>query len=355
MAIVFISYARGVDSDAADRLFEALRSVNSIEPWLDKHSLSPGLKWRPAIMKAIREADYFIALISSRSSKGRGVRHSELDQALEILAEWPPDHIYLIPARLDDCQMPREELKEINWIDLFPDWDGGIKKLCTTLTPKAVQPSKQKEKATQESADFQYHYRIGLVDLDIGLSNLKELAQSLNANQKFFHFSCPELPSVRAAVKTIGGLKNLAISQIPPSFFKEHPYLAVDLVACFTKYPLAFKEKGKILYNYFSGPSDTDERFMFISSDQLYGFTKIADCSFEQGLVNILVGQLVSYFTKTDYHDEIRGCPMDFCELRANVVHSLKAAKFCSQCHKRLKPDDLRLACESLLSWDPKK
>jgi len=353
MTSVFVSYARA-DGDAAERLFHALRSVTGIEPWIDKHSLSPGMKWKPAIRKAIREAEYFIALISSRSSVGRGVRHSELDQALEILTEWPPDHIYLIPVRLDDCQMPRDDLAEITWIDLFPDWDSGVKKLCTTLTPASSPSSGHQEKVTEESADFQYHYRIGLVDLDLGLSNLKGLAQNLNATQRFFHFTCPELPSVNSAVTTIQGLKNLAVFRIPSAFFAEHPYLAVDLVACFTKYPLAFLENGKILYNYFSGPSETDERFMFVSSDQLYGFAKTAGCSFEQALVNLLVGQLVEYFTKTGYHDEIRGCPMDFCEVRANVIQGLREAKFCAQCHKQLKPDALGLACEALLRWKPR-
>lgn len=350
MTSVFLSYAR-TDSEAAEKLFNALCSVRGIEPWIDKHSLLPGMKWRPAIRKAIREAEYFVALISSRSCVGRGVRHTELDQALEILTEWPPDHIYLIPARLDDCQMPRDDLNEITWIDLFPDWGSGVKKLCTTLTRNSKQ--EQREGAAERSSEFEYHYRIGLVDLDIGLSNLKGLAHNLNTRQGFFHFTCPELPSVNAAVKTIRGLKNLAVFAIPSSFFAEHPYLAVDLVACFTKYPLAFVQEGQTLFNYFSGPSDVDERFLFMSSDRLYEFTKTAGCSLEQGLVRILLGQLVAFFTNIGYHHETRGCPMDKCMLRIDQVRSLEAAKFCPQCEEQLKPEDFRSACHALLSWNP--
>jgi TIR domain-containing protein len=354
MTSVFLSYAHGADSDAAERLFIVLSAIQGIEPWMDKHSLPPGMQWRPAIRKAIREAEYFVALISRRSSVGRGVRHSELDQALEILAEWPPDHIYLIPARLDDCQMPRDDLSELTWIDLFPDWDSGVKKLCATLTSNLQHASKKQESAAEHSSDFHYHYRIGLVDLDIGLSNLKGLAQSLNARQGFFHFTCPELPSVDAAVKTIMGLKNLAVFAIPSSFFAEHPYLAVDLVACFTRYPLAFVEEGLTLSNHFSGPSDVDERFRFMSSDRLYEFTKTAGCSFEQGLVRILLGQLVGFFTNIGYHHETRGCPMDKCMLRVDQVRSLEAAQFCPECEEQLKPGDFRSACHALLSWDPR-
>jgi hypothetical protein len=45
-----------------------------------------------------------------------------------------------------------------------------------------------------------YHYRVGLVDLDLGLTNLKPLAQMLNETQGFFLFTCPEMPSVKDAV-----------------------------------------------------------------------------------------------------------------------------------------------------------
>ena len=113
MPKVFISYARS-EVDFAKRIFDELRAIENIEPWFDKYSLLPGIKWRPAIRKAIREANYFLALISSRSASGRGYRNTELDQALEILKEFPPDQTFFIPARLDECDMPRDELSELN-------------------------------------------------------------------------------------------------------------------------------------------------------------------------------------------------------------------------------------------------
>jgi hypothetical protein len=109
MPKVFISYARS-DKERAQRVYNDLLAMDRVAPWLDVYSLSPGMRWRPAIRKAIRESDYFIALLSSTSTTGRGYRNSELDQALEILKEFPEDHIFLIPVRLDNCEMPREDL-----------------------------------------------------------------------------------------------------------------------------------------------------------------------------------------------------------------------------------------------------
>jgi len=348
---VFISYSRS-DEAFASRVCEELRASKHVEPWFDKQSLLPGMEWRPAIRKAIREANYFLALISSRSASGRGFRNSELNQALEILKEFPPDQVFLIPVRLDECDMPRDELLELTWLDLFPEWEQGMVKLLSVLAPEALSTTKSSVETKVKKGASTYHYRVGLADLDLGLTNIKSIAQSLNEIQSFFHFMCPELPSVRQAVVEIGGLKNLAIFKIPSSFIAEHPYLTVDLVACFTRYPLAFEEGDKILYNYFAGPSDEDERFLFISTDQLYGFCKQAGRTFEEGLVHTLVGQLTCYFTKLGYHSDIRGCVMDFCEIRADQIVGLRSRKFCNACNHGLPDGNLKTALEALLSWD---
>jgi TIR domain len=351
MQKVFISYARP-DVDLAMRVFDELQAIKNIEPWFDKHSLLPGIKWRPAIRKAIREANYFLALISSRSASGRGYRNTELDQALEILKEFPPDQTFFIPARLDECDMPRDELSELNWIDLFPDWNQGMGRLVSFLAPNGKSSADCSLDSKINKVTPSYHYRVGLVDLDLGLTNLKSIAQSLNETQSFFHFTCPELPSVKRAIVQIGGFKNLAIFRIPSSFFAEHPNLTVDLVACLTRYPLAFEEDNKILYNYFAGPSDEDERFLFVSTDQLYGFCKQAGRTFEQGLIYTLIGQLACYFSKIGYHPEIRGCVMDFCEIRTDQILGLKSQAFCNSCNNLLPTGNLKSSLEALLSWN---
>lgn len=356
MKKIFVSYAR-TDIEKATRLFDKLKSIRNLDLWFDKHSLLPGVKWRPAIRKAIREADYFLTLVSKQSSTGRGFRNSELSQALEILDEFPPEQIFLVPVRLDDCKMPRDELSELNWVDLFPDWNNGIKKLLSVF--KQSKPKGSREFADSETdsdkeltESSRYHYRVGLVDLDLGLTNLSAIAQKLNAIQSFFHFTCPKLPSVEYAVEEIYGIKNLGVYKIQNSFFEDHRYLAVDFVACLTKYSLAFEGKSVILSNRMAGESDEDERFMFISTFKLNTFSREAGCSFEEGIVYLLVGQLVNYFTDIDYHPETRGCVMDFCGTHSDLVIGLKSRKFCDECSKRFPKGKLRQSIEALLSWN---
>ena len=178
MPKVFISYAHS-DKDRAQRAYNELLAMDSVTPWLDVNSLPPGMKWRPAIRKAIRESDYFVALLSSTSTTGRGFRHSELDQALKILNEFE-DHIFLIPVRLDDCEMPREDLSELNCVDLFPDWNSGMTKLKTVFAPEKSAATTDSKMQEAKPLGPRYHYRVGLVDLDLGLVNLRTIAEGLN-------------------------------------------------------------------------------------------------------------------------------------------------------------------------------
>ena len=72
------------------------------------------MRWRPAIRKAIRESNFFIALLSRKSVSSRGVRHVELREALDVLDEFPDDQVFLIPARLDECRVPIDRMEELD-------------------------------------------------------------------------------------------------------------------------------------------------------------------------------------------------------------------------------------------------
>jgi hypothetical protein len=351
MLRVFISYARE-DIESARRLYQELKTKKGIEPWFDEASLLPGLKWRPAIRKAIRESDFFIALLSKRSTSRKGYALSELSSALEILKEFPDDQIYLIPVRLDDCQMPFEDLRDIHYIDLFFDWRKGVERVLTAIKSRLPTDTAGVKKTEISAVGSRYHYRVGIADLDIGLTNLPNLAQRLNSVQNYFRFTCPVLPSITSAVRVIEGHPNLDVYEVPNSFYAEHQYLGVDLVACLTRYPLAFREGNRVLYNYFSGPGKKDERFMYISTYLLYEFTKQANCTFEKGIAYIIISQLVVYFTELGYHQETRGCVMDFCGNRTDMVVGLKAMKFCDWCEPMIQNPDLKKALDAMLLDD---
>ena len=131
MSGVFISYARE-DSIPARRLHEDLRAAG-VDSWIDSESLLPGENWREAIIKAIRRSRYFIALLSNYSVSKIGFFQREVKLALEILEEQPPSNIYLIPIRLNPCELADNRLLGLQWLDMFPSYDQGFRKLLRAI------------------------------------------------------------------------------------------------------------------------------------------------------------------------------------------------------------------------------
>lgn len=244
-----------------------------------------------------------------------------------------------------------------NWNPLFPY----VPKKCQPAKPKKKTPKLKKkladEKSKKETTTLSYRYRVGLIDLDMGISNFPQLALEFNKCQRYFHFTAPtnaDNYTAREAVISIHNQKNLSVYEIDKSFFEQFDQLAVDVVGCFTKHALAFADpNGHIRYNFISGPSKVDSRFMFISAYQLHSFVQKAKCSLEEGLAHILVSQLVVCYTEIGFHGEISECPMDFCDDKENIVLSLKKREFCPKCVKRFKDENLLEALNKLLRWHP--
>ena len=113
---LFISYARE-DKDDADFLFRRF-SEAGFAPWMDKQSIVPGEKWERAIQCALKKADFFVACLSSISVRKRGYLQREFKFALDKWREFLEDDIYIIPIRLDNCEIPAE-LSGFQWIDLY--------------------------------------------------------------------------------------------------------------------------------------------------------------------------------------------------------------------------------------------
>jgi hypothetical protein len=128
---VFISYARE-DSEAARRLYKDLKR-SGLDPWLDKEELIAGQNWKLVINKAIKKSRYFIPIFSSVSVAKQGYVQEEFKYALDVLDKVPKSQIFVIPVRLDDCKIPYEKLKDVEYMDLFPDWKAGMKRILRAM------------------------------------------------------------------------------------------------------------------------------------------------------------------------------------------------------------------------------
>jgi len=125
---IFLSYARkdvGLVNDLYDRLKQA-----GFSPWQDSKDILPGELWKDALIRAIREAPFFLACLSNNSVNKRGMIQEEIKEALQMWRQKLDDDIYFIPVRLEECQVP-EVLAKFQWVDLFDE--GGFNKLLRAL------------------------------------------------------------------------------------------------------------------------------------------------------------------------------------------------------------------------------
>lgn len=108
---IFVAHAsedKGLVRDLYSKLVN-----RGFKPWLDEIDLLPGQNWQIEIPKAIRESDIFIACLSRLSVRKQGYVQREFRSALSTYAEKPPGSIYLIPLKLDDCEIPDFQLPQL--------------------------------------------------------------------------------------------------------------------------------------------------------------------------------------------------------------------------------------------------
>lgn len=129
---VFICYA-SEDSSKAEALHEYLIGYG-LKAWFNKRNILPGKNWEDEIHSAIRNSHTVIALLSKSSITKEGFVQKELRTALDVANEKPEGTIFVIPARLEDCQIP-SSLAKYQWVDLFSE--NGLENMMQSLQERA--------------------------------------------------------------------------------------------------------------------------------------------------------------------------------------------------------------------------
>ena len=114
---VFLCHAHA-DRDAVRTLYTRLTN-DGVDAWLDKEKLLPGQDWELEIRKAVREADVVVVCLSKQFNQA-GFRQKEVRLALDTAMEKPEGEIFIIPARLEECEN-LESLRKWHWVDLYED------------------------------------------------------------------------------------------------------------------------------------------------------------------------------------------------------------------------------------------
>lgn len=131
---VFIAYVHE-DAEVADRLFDSFQAAG-FEPWLDRRKLLPGQNWPRAIQDALETSDFVVPCFSAYSVRKKGGFQAEIRYALDCASKIPLDEIFLVPVRLDCCPIPNQISRVVQYVDLFPDFQIGFKRILRVLKRK---------------------------------------------------------------------------------------------------------------------------------------------------------------------------------------------------------------------------
>ena len=129
---IFLCHSSG-DKPEVRNLYQRLSS-DGFDPWLDEEDLLPGQEWEVEIPKAVKTSDVVIVCLSHKAINKAGYVQKEIKFALDKAEEQPDGTIFLIPLKLEECDVP-ERLQRWQWVNLFEE--KGYKRLMGSLRLRA--------------------------------------------------------------------------------------------------------------------------------------------------------------------------------------------------------------------------
>jgi hypothetical protein len=117
------------DRSGADAA-KAVICADGVDPWLNEDNILPGQDWDREVKKAVGENDAVIVCLSRRSLTKEGYVRKEIKIALDVADEKPEGTIFLIPVKLEECDVP-DRLRRWQWVSLFEE--RGYEKLLRAL------------------------------------------------------------------------------------------------------------------------------------------------------------------------------------------------------------------------------
>jgi anti-anti-sigma factor len=146
--VVFLCHSSS-DKPVVRELHRRLISAGA-KPWLDEVDLLPGQVWEREIPAAVKGSDAVLICLSSKSVGKTGYLQREIKFALDAAEEQSDDSIFLIPARLEQCDVP-DRLRRWQWVDLFAA--DGYDRLVTALQARALALGRSPVKFQSDFAD----------------------------------------------------------------------------------------------------------------------------------------------------------------------------------------------------------
>ena len=123
-----------IDKVEVRQLYHRLRS-DGADPWLDEEDMLAGQDLHAEIQRAIQSSGIVIIFLSVGSLSKIGFVNGEIGFTLDVADEQPEGAIFVIPARLEACELPLRLRRRLA-VNLFEP--GGYEKLLKSLRSKGL-------------------------------------------------------------------------------------------------------------------------------------------------------------------------------------------------------------------------
>ena len=191
---VFLCHS-STDKEAVRRLYAWLRE-NGVVPWLDEEDILPGQSWEYEIRKAVRMSSMVIVCLSHSSVAKAGYVNKEIKYALDVADEQPEGRIFIIPVKLEECQVP-ERLAGWQWVNIFEPrgYDRLLKALSARGVVGSAPPASNKLRLAVHRAFFASGPECFFVNAtNIGAQTDLEITHIWFETKPPFYFMQPDRP-----------------------------------------------------------------------------------------------------------------------------------------------------------------
>ncbi len=153
---VFFLYS-SMDRDKVEKVYSQSVEIG-LKPWMDVKELVMGMDWRKEIQKAMRNCDLVFIFLSGSAISREGYFQQEIRQALELVNEKPEDELFILPIRLDNCDIPKS-LQGYIYTDFSESPKNGWKELLRSINKKQrkinlpLSPQIKFDKETESSQE----------------------------------------------------------------------------------------------------------------------------------------------------------------------------------------------------------
>ncbi len=189
--------------------------------------------------------------------------------------------------------------------------------------------------------------QIGLWDFDANVGSLDEAARKLNAAQNYVEFQTLQLANPSGSVRVTRNDKaSLDAAKLFRQLEDAPERFNVDRIIVLTHHLIVDDD----LSNLFA-TSNKAETLSVVSTADLRGYAEKAKRTYARAVFYLVLGEVISMDNpEMDYHAETRGCLMDYCKDRDDLVQGLRTPRIDEKCREQVKDKKLLAAVEKMLA-----